>query len=61
MELFQDSEKFVILNGQHSLWCNRLDARLQPRFGTKLVFENFFPNEAVLLFISFFADLYGYQ
>ena len=61
MELYQDSEKFIILSGEDSLWCNRGDARLQPRFGTKLVFEKLFLKEAVLLFISFFSDLYRYQ
>lgn len=33
MELFQAQDNFIILNGPDSLWCNRLDGRLQPRFG----------------------------
>lgn len=36
MELFQAQDNFIILNGPDSLWCNRLDGRLQPRFGVDL-------------------------
>lgn len=35
MELYQAQDNFIILNGPDSLWCNRLDGRLQPRFGKK--------------------------
>lgn len=36
MELFQAQDNFIILNGPNSLWCNRQDGRLQPRFGVDL-------------------------
>ncbi|KAJ7385551.1 Phosphatidylinositide phosphatase SAC2 [Desmophyllum pertusum] len=36
MELYQAQDNFIILNGPDSLWCNRLDGRLQPRFGVDL-------------------------
>ena len=33
MELFQAQDNFIILNGPNSLWCNRQDGRMQPRYG----------------------------
>lgn len=33
MELFQSQDNFIIVNGTHSLWCNRQDGRLQARIG----------------------------
>lgn len=36
MELFQSQDNFIIVNGTHSLWCNRQDGRLQARIGVDL-------------------------
>ena len=37
MELFEERNHFIIQNGQHALWCNRMDGSLTPKKGEKIL------------------------